>query len=97
MRFFSFFLALASSRYVQRACNQISNEIWLRHFDLGWEEIISENFFCSQLFEISIYRYSYTQEEIDESVCKLVENVVSKVQFEILRLWRRKTGKVSNC
>lgn len=88
--------ATTKRNYVKIACNRVENEVFLRNYDSTWQEILDHDKFCRKLFSFTIYRFSFTNEELDELLCPLIDNVQSTVEYEILKIWRRKTGKLGN-
>ena len=82
--------------YVKIECEKLENELFLRNFDYSWQEILKSDNFCQTLYNFSIYRYSFTLEELNKHLCPLLENVKTKLEYEIVKLWRRKAGYLGN-
>ena len=97
MRIISFFVYCNGYDYVKRSCDLLCNEIFLRYLDLSWSQIIQEKQFCTKLFDASIYRFSYTNEELNAIICNLEEQIITKTQYAIMREWRKKVGKIYHC
>ena len=96
-KFFALIHALFTLKYVERSCFLLQNELFLRKINFSWNQILREKNFCEKLYELSIYRFSYTTEELDRTLCELIDKIETEIQFEILRLWKRKVGKICNC